>query len=76
MKYITMEDLKEKLGYKKSYRPRTGTLGRAMVEALIKELKEGNHRSVGWLKYQLDELYKKDKHRFNKKKGRNAKNRR
>lgn len=62
---VDFEDLKEKLGYK-TYKPRIGNVGRA----LIKLSKEGNHRSIGWLKHQLDELYRKDKQKMNKKKDR------
>ena len=42
---VNFEDLKEKLGYK-TYKPRIGILG----QALIKLAKEGNQRSIGWLK--------------------------
>lgn len=52
--YINFEDLREKLGYK-VYKPKIGNFGRA----LIKASQEGNHRSVGWLKRQLDELFRK-----------------
>lgn len=51
--FTTLEDLKEKLGYK-SRKPKIGILGKA----LIKATKEGNRRSVGWMKKQLDELLK------------------
>ena len=43
--HLDFDDLKEKLGYK-VYKPRIGNLGRA----LIKASKEGNQRSVGWMK--------------------------
>ena len=67
---VDFEDLKEKLGYK-IYKPRIGNLGKA----LIKASKEGNHRSIGWLKHQLDELFKKDRQQLNKKKkDRNGRN--
>lgn len=56
LEYLTYEDLKEKLGYK-TYKPRIGMLGRA----LIKASKEENHRSIGWLKKQLDELFRKQR---------------
>lgn len=48
--YITSEDLLEKLGYR-VYKPKLGSLGRELV-------KTGN-RSVGWLKKQLDLMFKK-----------------
>jgi hypothetical protein len=51
--FITLEDLKTSLGYK-AFKPRIGSLGKA----LIKATKRGNHRSVSWLKKQLDELLK------------------
>ena len=60
---VDFEDLKEKLGYK-IYKPRIGNLGKA----LIKASKEGNHRSIGWLKKQLDILSKKDNYKMKKKK--------
>lgn len=65
---VDFEDLKEKLGYK-TYKPRIGNVGRA----LIKLSKEGNHRSIGWLKHQLDELSQKDRQVY-KKKGKRYKN--
>lgn len=61
---IDFAELREKLGYK-TYKPRIGSVGRA----LIKAVKEGNRRSIGWLKLQLDELFKKDrKAQFRRKK--------
>lgn len=73
---VDFEDLKEKLGYK-TYKPRIGNIGRALIKLCRNELysshsrtKEGNHRSIGWLKHQLDELYRKDKQKMNKKKDR------
>ena len=60
---VNFEDLKEKLGYK-TYKPRIGILG----QALIKLAKEGNQGSIGWLKEQLDELARKDRQIFKKKK--------
>lgn len=62
--FITLEDLKEKLGYK-SRKPKIGILGKA----LIKATKEGNRRSVGWMKKQLDELFKT----LDKERGKNGK---
>ena len=59
---ISFEDLKVKLGYP-IHPPRIGSLGKA-----------GNRRSIGWLKHQLDELYKKDRQKFNKKKRKNGRN--
>ena len=50
---VNFEDLKEKLGYK-TYKPRIGILG----QALIKLAKEGNQRSIGWLKNQLDTYFR------------------
>lgn len=49
-------DLRAKLGYK-VYEPKIGSMGRA----LIKASKEGNHRSIGWLKHQLDNFFKKER---------------
>lgn len=54
--YLDFDGLKEQLGYK-VYKPRIGNVGRA----LIKASKEGNQRSVGWMKPMLDELFKKTK---------------
>lgn len=54
--YLDFEDLKEKLGYR-TYKPKIGSVGRA----LLKATKDGNHRSVGWLKHQLDEVFKKQR---------------
>jgi len=54
--YLDFEDLKEKLGYR-TYKPKMGSVGRA----LLKATKDGNHRSVGWLKHQLDEVFKKQR---------------
>lgn len=62
---VDFEDLREKLGYK-IYKPRIGSVGKALYKAI----KEGNHRSIGWLKNQLDELSKKDRQKMNKKKDR------
>lgn len=67
---LNFEDLKEKLGYK-TYQPKLGSLGKALVKAS----KESNHRSIGWLKHQLDELFKKDRQNKNKKE-RNDRNKR
>lgn len=66
---VDFEDLKIKLGYR-IQKPRVGSLG----QALIKASQEGNQRSIGWLKHQLDELYKKDRQKFNKKKRKNGRN--
>ena len=66
---VDFEDLREKLGYK-VYKPRIGSVGKA----LIKAAQEGKSRSSGWLKHQLDELFKKDrKSHFGKGKKRNVK---
>lgn len=65
---VDFEDLREKLGYK-IYKPRIGSVGKALYKAI----KEGNHRSIGWLKNQLDELSKKDRQVY-KKKGKRYKN--
>ena len=67
---IDFEDLREKLGYK-VYKPRIGSVGQALIEAVAQE---GKSRSSGWLKHQLDELFKKDrKSHFSKGKKRNVK---
>lgn len=66
---VNFEDLKEKLGYR-TYKPRIGNLGRALIQAS----KKSNQRSIGWLKKQLDELFRKDRQLNNKKKGNNGKN--
>ena len=66
---LSFEDLKEKLGYK-TYKPRIGILGKE----LIKTTKEGNQRSIGWLKKQLDELFKKDRYKKKNKKDKNVRN--
>lgn len=60
---VDFEDLKIKLGYR-IQKPRVGSLG----QALIKASQEGNQRSIGWLKKQLDILSKKDNHKMKKKK--------
>jgi hypothetical protein len=65
---IDFDDLKEKLGYK-TYKPRIGTLGQALIQATKGE----HHRSIGWLKHQLDELFRKDRQKH-KKKNRNGRN--
>ena len=57
---IDFEDLKNKLGYR-TFKPRIGSLGRAMLKAV----KEQHHGSIGWLKHQLDELFKKQRHNNN-----------
>ena len=51
--FVSYEELFEKLGYKKSYQPKIGNLGRAIMEA------SKNHRSVSWLKEQLDAYFEK-----------------
>lgn len=61
IRYTDFEELKERLGYK-TYKPKIGNLGKA----IIKYSKEGNHRSINWLKSQLDELYKQQKKKNNK----------
>lgn len=67
---IDFEDLREKLGYK-VYKPRIGSVGKALIKAVAQE---GKSRSSGWLKHQLDELFKKDrKSHFSKGKKRNVK---
>jgi len=50
--YIDYADLLKKLGYK-SYRPRIGTLGRALLEA------SKNQRSDNFLKRYWDSYFKK-----------------
>lgn len=66
---IDFEDLREKLGYK-VYKPRIGRVGKALINAA----QEGKSRSGGWLKHQLDKLFKKDrKSHFSKGKKRNVK---
>lgn len=49
--YIDYEDLLKKLGYK-SYKPRIGTLGRALLEA------SKNQRSDNFLKRYWDSYFK------------------
>lgn len=49
--YINYEDLLEKSGYWQ-YKPRFGTLGQELI-------KTGNQGSIGWLKNQLDSMFKK-----------------
>ena len=51
--FISYEELFEKLGYKKTYQPRIGNLGRAIIEA------SKSHRSISWLKRQLDTYFEK-----------------
>jgi hypothetical protein len=51
--FISYEELFEKLGYKKQYQPRIGNVGRAIIEA------SKNHRSIDWLKNQLDTYFDK-----------------
>lgn len=62
--YISTEDLLKKLGYR-TRTPRIGSLGRKIMEA------SKNHRSVSWLKYQLDTYFKDLRA---KRKGNNNKN--
>lgn len=50
--YIDFEDLLKKLGYK-NYKPRIGTLGRALLEA------SKNQRSDNFLKRYWDSYFKK-----------------
>lgn len=50
--YQTKEELFEKLGYK-TYQPKIGSLGRAIMEA------SKHHRSISWLKKQLDVYFNK-----------------
>lgn len=50
--YIDYEDLLKKLGYK-NYKPRIGTLGRALLEA------SKNQRSDNFLKRYWDSYFKK-----------------
>lgn len=66
---IDIEDLREKLGYK-VYKPRIGNVGKALVKAI----NVSKSRSIGWLKHQLDELFKKDRstHFSKRKKNHNA----
>lgn len=61
--YLDFNDLKEKLGYK-TYKPRIGNIGRA----LIKLSKEGDYKTLGWLKHQLNIFFKKGRQKMNKKK--------
>ena len=51
--FISYEELFEKLGYKKQYKPKIGNVGRAIIEA------SKSHRSIGWLKSQLDTYFEK-----------------
>lgn len=51
--FISYEELFEKLGYKKQYQPQIGSVGRAIMEA------SKNHRSVNWLKNQLDTYFER-----------------
>lgn len=83
---IDFEDLREKLGYK-VYKPRIGSVGKALIKAAGvnekackkdlpagEKVEKGKSRSSGWLKHQLDELFKKDrKSHFSKGKKRNVK---
>lgn len=50
--YISNEDLIEKLGYK-VVKPRITGLGKAIMEA------SKHHRSISWLKNQLDVYFRK-----------------
>lgn len=50
--YLSHEDLLQQLGYN-FYKPKTGSLGRAIIQA------SKNHRSIGWLKSQLDTYFKR-----------------
>lgn len=49
--YLDFEDLIKKSGYK-VYKPRIGSVGRALIQA------SKSHRSIGWLKNQLDTYFK------------------
>lgn len=51
--YITMEDLKQKLGYVTEKETKVGNLGHALLEA------SKNHRSIKWLKKHLDTYFTK-----------------
>lgn len=66
--FLSYEELFEKLGYKKQYKPRIGNLGRAIIDA------SKSHRSIDWLKNQLDTYFKK--FRENKKNNGNENKRR
>ena len=60
--YLSHEDLLQQLGYN-FYKPKTGSLGRAIIQA------SKNHRSIGWLKNQLDTYFKRqNKNKKGKKK--------
>lgn len=50
--YTTMYDLFQKLGIKE-YKPKIGNVGRAIIDA------SKSHRSIGWLKSQLDTYFEK-----------------
>ncbi len=50
--YMTHEDLFLKAGYR-HYNPKIGSLGKAIIEA------SKLHRSVGWLKEQINTFFKK-----------------
>lgn len=50
--YQTHDELFQKLGIKE-YQPKIGNVGRAIMEA------SKNHRSIGWLKNQLDTYFDK-----------------
>lgn len=54
--YSDFNDLRAKLGYK-VYTPRIGSLGKALLRAS----KEKHQRSIGWLRHQLDELFRKQR---------------
>ena len=68
--YITHQDLLQKLGHKE-YKPKLGGLGRALIEA-------ANQGSIGWMKKQLDLMFKKvreekrNKHRNEKQNSRDS----
>lgn len=66
--FLSYEELFEKLGYKKQYKPRIGNVGRAIMEA------SKSHRSISWLKTQLDTYFEKlrghKKNKGNENKGR------
>lgn len=51
--FLSYEELFEKLGYKKQYKPRIGNVGRAIMDA------SKSHRSINWLKNQLDTYFEK-----------------
>lgn len=49
--YLDFEDLIKKSGYK-VYKPKIGSVGRALIKA------SKSHRSIGWLKNQLDAYFR------------------